>query len=289
MLLRRLTPSGFSFPPRHSHPTICRAAIRCARGISSYLPHFPTPHPWCSVRGFSPWASHLPRLLPAGLLVSGRPIHPRIIDSGGWCSFYTSASVMMERSDREPPHKRRKSAEEKRSMDEWKGQRGGAAGATRDKDEDPNHPQPRHFNKDRSRDRGNSAVRKGLSNEPSRDREEGRTRTDKPRKEGAASDGTTNRGWTTCRKGKPKNSLPWRTQSHQLKPEEVPLHEHESLSKGRSAEEQGRCWGLLHKHPTPPPKPWQAAEADWEPSPPGTSPPIRQQDDIQPAKRKFNI
>lgn len=283
MLLRRLTPSGSSFLPSHSHPTIFRAAIRCTCAVSSYLPQFPTPHPWCSVRGFSPWASHLPRLLPAGQLVSGRPLHLRITDSGGWCSFYTSASLMMERPDREPPHKRRKSAEEKRSMDEWKGQRVGAAGATRGKNDDPNR-----FNKDRSRDRGNSAVRKGSSQEISRDKEEGRTRTDKPQKEGAASDGTTNRGWTTCRKGKLKDSQPWRTQSRQSEPEQVPLHEHESLSKSRSAEEHGGCRGFLYKHPTPPPKPWQAAEANWEPSPPGTSPSVRQQDDIQPAKRKFS-
>lgn len=174
-------------------------------------------------------------------------------------------------------------------MDEWRGQRGGAAGATRGKNEDPNHPKPNRFNKDRSRDRGHSAVRKGSSHEISGDNEEGQTRTDKPQKEGAASDGTTNRGWTTCRKGKSKDSQPWRTQSHQSEPEQVPLHEHESLSKGRSAEEQGGCRGLLYKHPTSPPKPWHAAEADWEPSPPGTSPPpVRQQEDIQPAKRKFS-
>lgn len=45
---------------------------------------------------------------------------------GGWCSFHTSTGCMMERPDREPSKKRRKSGEEKGSKEEKGVHKGGA-------------------------------------------------------------------------------------------------------------------------------------------------------------------
>lgn len=327
MFLRQLSSSGSSFLPR-SRPAL-RAGFRSSSATSSYLP---APFPWWSVQGFPPWPPRLPHPHPAGHQVfSGRTLHPRSINPGNftgtWRSFYTSATLMMERPDRdrEPPHKRRKSAEEKRSVDEREGHRGGAAGLTGGKNGGSKREQhhldsstdsrlrPNHRFKDGSRDRGNNESGKGVSRENSRDKDVERTRTgDKHRywKDSTGRDATTNRGRSAHQRGGHKDLQPERTQPPQSEPEQgkVPLHKHNAWFKGRCAEEQGgverdtggreeqlkertsdggRCTGLCSN--TLPPNPWQVAGATRQPPPPRTCPPVRQQEDVQPVKCKSSL
>lgn len=335
MFLRQLSSSSSSFLPR-SRPALCRAGFRSSSATSSYLPHFPAPFPWWSVRGFPPRPPRLPHPHPAAPQVfSGRTLHPRSINpgnfSGTWRSFNTSATLMMERPDRdrEPPHKRRKSAGEKRSVDEREGHRGGAAGPTGGKNggskreqhhldsSTDNRPRPNHRFKDGSRDRGNNESGKGVSRANSRDKNVERIRSgDKHRhwKDGAGRDETTNRGRSAHQRGGHKDSQPERTQAPQSEPEQgkVPLHKHNAWFKGRGAEEQGGCerdtggregqlkertsdggrWTGFLSPPcsnTLPPNPWQVAGATRQPPPPGDCPPVRQQEDVQPVKCKFSL
>lgn len=299
MFLRQLSSSGSSFLPR-SRPALCRAGYRSS-SASTHLPHFiPTPHPCWSVRGFPPWPPRLPYSHPAAhQAFSGRTLHPRNIHPGNfggrWRSFYTSAVLMMDRPDRdrEPPLKRRKSAEEKRSVEEREGHRGGAAGTAGGSKREHHHldsrtdsrPQPNHRFKDGSRDRGRSGAGKGVSRESSRDKDVERTRTgdkDRPRKDHTARDETPNPRRSAHQQEGHKESQS-RTQTPKSIPEQdkAPMHKPNPWFKQRGAEEQGRC----ERNPNP----WQVARANREPPPPGTCPPVGQQENDKPLKCKFSL
>ncbi|XP_076612244.1 protein angel homolog 2 isoform X5 [Chaetodon auriga] len=314
MFLRQLSSSGSSFLPR-GRPPLCRAGFRSSSASSFYLPHFiPAPHPWWSLRGFPPWP---PRLSRPRQVFSGRTSHPRSINCGGsWRLFCTSASLMMERPirDREPPHKRRKSAEEKRSDEEKEGHRVGTAGVTGGKDggskREHHHPessaesrpQPNHCFKDGGRDRMNSG--KGVSRESSRDKERTKT-TDKARqrKDSTGRDETPNRGRSAHQQGANKDPQPAgsRTQTPKSKPEQdkVPMQKPNPWFKEKGAEERntkgpggplrdrgsdGGQWTGLLSQPRLPTNPWQVAGANRQPPPPGTCQPVRQQEDLKPLK-----
>nr|XP_020443731.1 protein angel homolog 2 isoform X2 [Monopterus albus] len=304
--------SSFSSFLPCSHSALCRARFRSS-SAASYPPQFiPAPHPWWSVRGFPPWPPRPPHSHPATLqLFIGRAlhlqnIHPRL--------FFTSAGLMMERPDRErePPHKRRKSTEEKRSVEERGGHRGGVAGAPGGKAKDGNskrehrhldpssdgHPRPNHYLRDGSRDRRKNGTGADVSGENSR----GKTveRTQPERKDSRSQEETLTRGRSEHQQGRHKDSQTAgsRTQTSKSKPEQdaVPMQK-PKLSPWfteRGAEEQrrdrgsggGQWMGLLSQpcSTTYPPNPWQVAGAGRQPPPPGTSPPVSQQHEAAPVK-----
>lgn len=317
MFLRQLSSSSSSFLLR-SHLALSRAGFRSSGAASSYLPHLPAPHPWWSSRGFPPWPPHLPHPRPAAShILLGRTLHPRSINpnnfSGSWRPFFTSAGRRMERADREPPHKRRKSAEERRSVEERERPKGGATGATQgaiggSKKETDRHPQPNHFFKRGSKSSGSSQPGRGVSKENSSDKstELGTCRTgDKQQqwRHNAREDQSAKQGISAHHDG-PKSSQASRTQLSQSGPEQVSLHRHNAWfkEKGRgeagaggreaqkrdSSSEGGQRARIesLPPHNTLPPNPLQRGGAPGEPPPPGTSPPVRQQEDVQPVKRK---
>ncbi|XP_041814825.1 protein angel homolog 2 isoform X2 [Chelmon rostratus] len=324
MFFRQLNSSGSSFLPC-SRPALCRAGIR-NRASTSCLPHFiPAPHPWWSLWGFPPWPPRLPRSCPATRhIFSGTTSHIHPGNCGGsWRWFYTSASLMMERpiKDREPPYKRRKSAEEKRSGEEREGHREGVAGATGAKvggykkehhhleSSTESRPQPKHSFKDGGRDRGSSGAGKGVSRDNSRDKDVERTKTkdkDRQRKDSTTRDETPNRGRSARQQGANNDSQPARsrTQTLKSKPEQdqVPMYTSNPWFKERAAEERytkgpggqlrdrgsdrGQWTGLLSqpRGTALPTNPWQVAGANRQPPPPGTCPPVRQQEELKPLK-----
>ncbi|KAI3364589.1 hypothetical protein L3Q82_011371 [Scortum barcoo] len=207
MFLRQLSSSAASFLPAS------RPALSWSSSASVGLPRFtPPPHPCRPVRGFPPRPPRLPRQV-----FSGRTPHPLNVnpgDAGGkWRSFHTSAGLVMERADRdrEPPLKRRKSAEEKRSVEEREGPRGGSSKREHRSSESgkDSRPQPNHCFKDGGQDRGRSGAEKGVSRENSRDRGVERTRS---------RDETPNRGRGTHQQEGRKEQP--RTQTSESKPEQ---------------------------------------------------------------------
>ncbi|XP_018538428.1 protein angel homolog 2 isoform X2 [Lates calcarifer] len=332
MFLRWLSPFG-SFLPR-SHPALCSVGFRSSSASFTSAPHFiPTPHPWWSVRGFSPWPPQLTHAHPAARQpVYGSLLHPLYINpgnlSGSWRSFYTSADLSMERADRDrgPPHKRRKSEEERRNNEERGGHRGGAAGTTGGKDRDGNskrehhhlepsadgRPRPNHSFREGSRDRGRDGAGRGVSREKSSDEGVERTKTwnkDRQRKDSSSQDGTQGQRRSQHQQERHKESQPAgsRTQTPQSKPEQekppVPKPRPNPWFKDRGAEEQGGHHRNIkgpEEHPRDrsssggpwtgprstahPPNPWQVAGANRQPPPPGTSQPVRQQDEAAPVK-----
>lgn len=309
MLLRQLSSSFF---PR-SRPALSRAGFRSSSAASSYLPHLPTPHPWWSSRGFPPRPPHLPHPRPAASHVLPWSVNPYNF-SGSWSPFVTSAGRRMERADREPPHKRRKSAEEKRSVEERERPKGGATGTTQgaiggSKKERDRHPQPNHRFKCGSESSGSSQPGRGVSKENSSDKSTERTRTgdkQQQRRHNAREDQSAKQGISAHHGGGHQGSQPSRTQLSQSGPEqvEVSLHRHNAWFKekgrgeagagGREGQKQdsssdGGQWTRILSlpcHDTLPPNPLQRGGAPGEPPPPGTSPPLRQQEDVQPVKRK---
>ncbi|KAM9840015.1 protein angel homolog 2 isoform 2-T2 [Aulostomus maculatus] len=144
MILRQLSYFGSSFLPR-GHPT-----------------HFtPALSPWWQVQGFPPWP---PRLLHPGArhYFPGRTLNPAVNNPGGLSSnrrsLHSSTSLMMDHCDRDqgPPHKRRRSIEEKDGSGDGtqrehhvglrkeshslsEGDRGGAGGGVRSQDSRDKH------------------------------------------------------------------------------------------------------------------------------------------------------
>lgn len=122
MFLRQLR----FLPP--NHPALLRASYSAC-----HLPHSAQAlNPWRSVRGFPPWPpypphSHQPHQFFSNKTVHFQNIHPSNF-TPRWHSFHTSTSLTMEHPDREPPHKRRKSSEEK--MNERERHSGVEPGAT---------------------------------------------------------------------------------------------------------------------------------------------------------------
>ncbi|KAL3052128.1 hypothetical protein OYC64_004811 [Pagothenia borchgrevinki] len=107
MFLRQLIPP---FLPLR-HPPLFRSIYTSS---SSHFPPFlPAPPPWWSAQ-FPPHPPPHPPP-PSRHFSSCRTFPPRSFTNTsnfrGSCSFSTSAGLLMERSDREPPHKRKKSAE----------------------------------------------------------------------------------------------------------------------------------------------------------------------------------
>lgn len=260
MFLRQLSSSGSSFLPR------CRAA-------SSHLPFRRAPHPWWSAWGFPPWPPRPPCPLPQATSSSINPVR----------SLYTRPALLMERPDRdrEPPHKRRKCAEEKRSVEEREGHRGGAVGgetggSKRQQQEHPDsnsdsRPRPKQRFKEWSRERGHSEAGRCVSKENGRDKDGGgwtRTRRDQ----------TTDRGRSAQQRGEAEDPQPARTRTRPSEPEQgnVPLRGHnawfqEPEGRGSDRSSEGGQWtGLLSR---------QAAGAD------GT--PVRPPNDKPPAKCEF--
>ncbi|XP_028461037.1 protein angel homolog 2 isoform X2 [Perca flavescens] len=286
MFLRQLSSFGSSFLPR-GRPPLCRAGFRCSSASSSSSSYFPrcipAPHPWCPPR-----LPGLPRSHPAARRVfSGRALQPRGVSrgnfGGSWHPFSTSAGLMMERPDREPPHKRRKSAEERRSAGETEhrgggGGGGGGHGATAGKAKDggskrehhhrdssaDSRPRPHHGYKDGSKDRGKQGAGKGPALVHSRDKDVERTKTGN--KDRQKTDETPNRGH--------RDSQPQTTKS-KPKPDKVPTHGPNPWFKDSGAEEQGGGAGLLSQ---------QEAGASGPPPPTGTCPPVGQQEDAKPTK-----
>uniref|UniRef100_UPI0037E8FA1E protein angel homolog 2 isoform X2 n=1 Tax=Semicossyphus pulcher TaxID=241346 RepID=UPI0037E8FA1E len=298
MFLRQLSSS---FLPR-SRPTLCRAGFRSSSASSNRPNFIPAPYPWWSVRGYPPWPPRLPHSYPGAYQdFSGRTLHAQNISSGNFGgprrSFYTSASLMMEQSDRDrgPPHKRRKSVEEKRSFEG--GVTGGKAqdgGSKREHHHNQSHQHDR--SRDGSRDRGRNGAGKGVSRENFKDREGERTKTwdkERQRKDSASRD-ETNRGRSAHQQGGQRDSQPERsrTQTPKSKPEhdKVPTHKPNPWFKERRAEEQGGCERSTEGHlrdrsrTAVPENPWQVAGSNREPAPPGTCLSVRQQEDIKPEK-----
>ncbi|XP_047194133.1 protein angel homolog 2 [Hippoglossus stenolepis] len=252
----------------------------------------------------------------------GRTFHPHNINaSGSWRSFHTSAGLLMERADRdrEPPHKRRKSEEEKRRYEERGGPRGGA-GATGGRFNDGNprrerhhldpsvesRPRPNHHFREGGRDKGKNGAGKGASRENSRDKDVGKTKTGN--RDSTGRDGAVNQQRSRHQQEGHKDSraAAFRTQT-KTKPKqgEVPTNkpkpnpwfkEGGAKQQGvdhrrtRPPEQQlrdggGGPWTRLHSQPcsnSRPPNPWQRTGDQTQPSPPGTSPPVRHQDAAAP-------
>lgn len=307
MFLQQLSSSSSSFLPR-SRLALSRAGFRSSSAASSYLP---APHPWWSSRGVPPWPPHLsPPHRAASHVLPRRTLHPRSIDpnnfSGSWRLFFTSAGWRMERADREPPHKRRKSTEERERP------KGGARGTTQgaiggSQKETDRHPQPNHRFKRESESSGSSQPGRGVSKENSSDKSTEWTRTrDKQQqwRNNAREDQSAKQG-ISMHHGGPKSLQPSRAQLSQSGPEQVQvsLHRHNAWFKekgrgeagavGREGQKQdssseGGQWARIVSlpcHNTLPPNPLQRGGAPGEPPPPGTSPPVRQQD-VQPVKSK---
>ncbi|XP_029984228.1 protein angel homolog 2 isoform X1 [Sphaeramia orbicularis] len=302
MFLRQLSPFGSSFLPR-SRQALYGAGFRSggASSTSAYLHHFvPAPHPWWSGQGFPPWP---PRLLhPAAPQVfSGRTVRTANGNTGNfggsWCSFYTSAGLMMERPDRdrEPPHKRRKSAEGHKGGGAPASKEGGAKGEyhhTPDHHRDFGH-QPNHQHKDRSRDKGENGSGKDFSREKSRDKNVERTKSG----DRSTQNETQNKGRTLHHHHWHKSSQPAesRTQTTKSKPEQDAVCAHKPRPnpwfKGKSADQQGRPEGssggqfaalpTQPRHPGFPPNAWQVVGAGRQPPPPGTCAPDRKPDPVQ--------
>ncbi|XP_068565166.1 protein angel homolog 2 isoform X2 [Cebidichthys violaceus] len=310
MFPRQLSSFSSSFLPR-CRPALCRAGFRSSGASSSHLPHFtPTPPPWWSVRGFPPRPPrpHPPR----HLVFSGRTSHPRSVDpglfEGSSRSFASSSSsgLMMERShrDREPPHKQRRSAEERDHRGAAAGARGGQAkdgGSARERHR-LESPRPNHRFKDGSRERGKSW-------ENGRDGDVERTKAWS--KDGAGREKTPNPGRGEHQPGGRKDSQPAssRTQNPESKPErdKVPDRRANPWFKERGAEQRGggcerttkgpegqlrdrssdggQWTGLLSRPRAP--NPWRVAGADGQPPPAGTCPTGRRQEDEKSLQRHW--
>ncbi|XP_034384121.1 protein angel homolog 2 isoform X3 [Cyclopterus lumpus] len=122
MFLRQLSSVSSSFLLR-GRPPLCRAGFRSSgASSSSHLLHpVPAPPPWWSMRGPPPRPPRLPPRHPAARwFPSGWTAPcPRSVDpgafSGGRRSFSSTAGLAMERprGEEAPPHKRRRSSDER--------------------------------------------------------------------------------------------------------------------------------------------------------------------------------
>ncbi|XP_020483284.2 protein angel homolog 2 isoform X1 [Labrus bergylta] len=265
MFLRQLSSS---FLP-HSRPALCRAGFSGA----SYLPHFlPAPHPWWSAQRFPPRPPGLPPSHPAAHQVySGRTFHTWSISSsdfgGSRRSFHASAGLMMERHDRDrgPPQKRRKSVEEKRSLEE----RGGAAGGSKREHHQPDsstdgRPRQNRNIRDGSRDRGRNGA---VSQDNCRDREEERT---KSKSQDRQKKGETSPHWRSPHQhGGHKDSQQERPKSKPEHRKPNPWFKERSEEGGRERTSEGQVKDG-----------WRGEGANREPPPPGSCPPVPQQEDV---------
>ncbi|KAK5852605.1 hypothetical protein PBY51_006457 [Eleginops maclovinus] len=238
MFLRQLSSAGPSFLPRRPAP-LCRAGLRSissSSSSSSYVHSFiPAPPPWWSVPGFPP---RPPPHSAARQFFSCRTLPPQSF--GGSCSFSTSAGLLMEHSDREPPHKRKKGGEERKGAEERE-PKGGSSRDRGSKYHPDSHRDPRPDHRSRDGDRG-------ASWENSRDKDVERTKS-----------------WSKDQQRKDETSTQRRSQSggqHEgcrtptapkSKPEQDSRPRTNPWFKDRAAEGQGgRSEGS--KKPPPPPE-----------------------------------
>ncbi|XP_041661585.1 protein angel homolog 2 isoform X2 [Cheilinus undulatus] len=280
MFLRQLSTSIL---PR-SRPALCRAGFSsstASSSSSSYLPRFPTPHPRWPGPGFPPWPPRHPHShISAYLVHSGRAFHAQSVNSGGSLrSFHTSAGLTMEHHDRdrEPPYKRKKSVEE------TEGHRGGQTSSSK-REDSSSRPRPNHSAKDGSRDRAGRDV--GRTN--SKDRKGERTKAgDKDRQ---TTNGPSHRGRSTHWHAEHKERSRTLTPTPKPTQEEKPTHRPNPWFKERKTEEQGSCERQTKeaekqlKDSNQPVNPWKIVGTNKEPSPSGTSPPDRQQEEVKPVK-----
>ncbi|XP_047430047.1 protein angel homolog 2 isoform X2 [Mugil cephalus] len=274
MFLHRLSSVTSSFRPC-SRPAVSWAGFRSSSASSfsssssssshpSHLPRFtPAPRPWWSVRGFPPWPPRSPR-------------SPSIRPGDAGASLHTSAGCRMDRPDRgrEPPHKRRKSLEEKRRSEGDEAKEGGF------RREQQGNVWTNQRHRDGHRDRG----RNGAEN---RDKDVERTKTgvkDRQRKDSSSrEDGFRSQSRSEQEEARGGGS---RTR---IKEQET-LQKPNPWFKGRSSEEHGGTrggaagrprdsredGGRRTSFPLPPhgavrpPNPWQGANR--EPPPPGVPP-----------------
>ncbi|XP_015258851.1 PREDICTED: protein angel homolog 2-like isoform X2 [Cyprinodon variegatus] len=228
MFLRRLTYFRSSY-----HPRGCRAF--------SNQPSTPASHLCRSVQRFPPWPPRLPPPRPPDHpIFTGSTFHPFTIPPGrfsaaGLQSLHTSVGLMMERPNREPPNKRRKSVEEGRSGEEK--DRGGRETRSKAKERESKQEHHHlHFRGDdrkpenqfvRIRDKPKSEQERVCWRESSREKADERTKGE--------------------RKGSRDESLnqhsrnpPPKSTSRQ---DPVPAQRSNPWFKGRSAEELGRLQG----------------------------------------------
>ncbi|KAF3703170.1 Protein angel -like protein 2 [Channa argus] len=329
-----------------SRPALCWAGFSSNSASSCITPFIPASDPWWSVQGFPPWPPRLPHSHPATHQVfTGRILRSKNINpgnaSGGWRSFYTTAGLLMERPDRDrgPPQKRRKSAEEKRTVEQRDGHRGGVtAGGTGGKAKDGSSKRDHHlqdpsadrrprqspFFGDRSQDRGKNGARKDGSREKMNSKDVERTKSgnkNRERKDGGSQDETPHQGRREHyqRGHKDSQTAKSRTQTPKSKQEKDSVSMHKPKAnpwfKERGGERQGEShrnttpaeerfrdrrsdrghWtGIVYqpRNTNPPLNPWGEMEAKWQPPPPGTSPPVRQQDEaarVKPLQRHWEM
>ncbi|XP_068454923.1 protein angel homolog 2 isoform X2 [Clinocottus analis] len=254
MFLRQLIPVSSSF-------LLCRSSS----ASSCHLPHHsPSSPPWWWMRGPPPRPPGLPPCHPAARRGSfGIGPRPRGVDpgsvsfSGGWRWFSSTAGLMTERhrGDGAPPHKRRKSPEERDRRGEG-GRAGGGAAC-------PEAPRPNHRFKDGSRDRGKS-------------REDDEKRTN---------DKTPHRG----RETRPHGAASSRTQTPKPGPERGPDPERrpnawfpEGTPEGRSRDRRrdGAPWSEILPEPRrSDPRQRAGAAAGGQRPPPGAGPPAPVEED----------
>ncbi|XP_014889485.1 protein angel homolog 2 isoform X1 [Poecilia latipinna] len=135
MFLHRVSSFSSSVRPR-GHPALHRAS-------SHHQPFAPHPHPWWSAPRFPPWPPHLPPPYPPpSPLFTGNRFH--FVNAGGLQSFHTSVDVMMERPGREPPNKRLKSGEDRKSVGENVSSRDGGMRETRARARERESKQEQH-------------------------------------------------------------------------------------------------------------------------------------------------
>lgn len=284
MFLRQLSSFGSSFLHR-GRPALCGAGFRSSTASSAFPIHLcliPAPPQWWTVRGFPPWPPRLLRPHPAAAaayqVFSGH-IARR--------SFNTSAGLLMERTHREPPHKRRKSAEEKGNTGEREAQTGGAAKDGGSKKEhrplNPNAESFRPNHRPKDEDGGKHGAGKCANRESDRGKKrteyvskgrEGERNRSAQRKDGAARDETPHRGNGAHQQGARKDSQPAaHSSSYKHKPNDW-------FQKKRDRSSDG---GAPHGR-APPSNPWQVAGANRQPPPPGMCPPVRPQQVPAPMK-----
>lgn len=203
---------------------------------------------------------------------------------------------MMERPDRdrEPPHKRRKSAEGHKGGGAPASKEGGAKGEYHHRDF--GH-QPNHHHKDRSKDKGENGSGKDFSRGKSRDKSVERTKSG----DRSTQSETQNQGRTLHHQHWHKGSQPaesrtqtTKSQSEQdvvcaHKPRPNPWFKNKTThqqerpdvhpeAKQRDTGSDGGPFTTLPSQPLLPglpPNAWQVVGAGWQPPPPGTSAPVQ--------------
>uniref|UniRef100_A0A3P9Q0C9 Endonuclease/exonuclease/phosphatase domain-containing protein n=1 Tax=Poecilia reticulata TaxID=8081 RepID=A0A3P9Q0C9_POERE len=275
MFLHRVSSFSSCVRPR-GHP-----ALRWAS--SHHQPFTPHPHPWWSAPRFPPWPPRLPPPYPPPCpLFTGNRF--QFVNAGGLQSFHTSVDVMMERPGREPPNKRLKSGEDRKSVGKNVSSRDGLMRETKARVRERESKQEQHH-RDFRRDGelpANHQSRIGEKPKTRAERVYSRERTKCERRR-SSSDRT-----------KKQHSQAAGSRTAQEKPnvwfQDRPAKEQRSLQQNQTGSEPdevggvdaGRWAGLQHQPSSSnqadgrPPRPVKALQRYWEscstePQPPGGS------------------